>query len=237
MSYSNGPKIVTSGLVLHLDAASSKSYPGSGTTWNDLSGNNNNGTLTNGPIYSTLNRGCIVFDGSNDYININSTLANSILSALTYNIWIKPNAVAGMGLCVNFNSATSQSGFDFRLTSSSIDIIYFSNGANYIGRRASILYSSNIWYNITATWNGAVNNNGFSIYLYGNRADDTNVSGGTVSSITNGGASLEMGRERFASGPTNYLNGSIGNFSIYNRVLLSSEILQNFNCTRGRYGL
>ena len=59
---------VTSGLILNLDASNANSYPGSGTTWYDLSGNNKNGTLTNGPTFSAANGGCIVFDGVNDYV-------------------------------------------------------------------------------------------------------------------------------------------------------------------------
>jgi len=67
-----GPKIVTSGLVLCLDAANKRSYPGTGTTWTDLSGNSNNGTLINGPTFNAGNQGGIVFDGTNDYISIGS---------------------------------------------------------------------------------------------------------------------------------------------------------------------
>jgi len=65
-----GPDIVTDGLVLALDAANVKSYPGSGTTWRDLSGNDGNGTLTAGPTFSTDNGGVISFDGSDDAVDI-----------------------------------------------------------------------------------------------------------------------------------------------------------------------
>ena len=77
MSLSRGPKIVTNGLVLYLDAANKKSYPGSGTTWTDLSGNNNTGTLTNGPTFDSNNGGSIVFDGTNDYVS--NTMSNCVL--------------------------------------------------------------------------------------------------------------------------------------------------------------
>jgi hypothetical protein len=69
MSLSHSPSIVTNGLVFCLDAANSKSYPGTGTDWTDLSGNQINGILTNGPAYNSSNGGSIVFDGINDYIN------------------------------------------------------------------------------------------------------------------------------------------------------------------------
>ena len=67
MGLSHSPSLVMNGLVLCLDAGNSKSYPGTGTTWTDLSGNGNNGTLTNGPTYSSANGGSLVFDGTNDY--------------------------------------------------------------------------------------------------------------------------------------------------------------------------
>lgn len=68
MAFANGPVIVKNGLIFNLDAADRNSYPGSGTTWSDISGNGNNGTLTNGPTFSSDNGGVIVLDGSNDYI-------------------------------------------------------------------------------------------------------------------------------------------------------------------------
>ena len=71
---SSGP-IITSGLVLFLDAGNTSSYPGSGTTWTDLSGNGNNGTLTNGPTYTSSNGGAIVFDGINDFVNSGSSIS------------------------------------------------------------------------------------------------------------------------------------------------------------------
>ena len=73
MSYSNGPTIVTDGLVLALDAGDRNSYPGSGTTWNDLAGSNNL-TLYNSPSFSSNNGGHFLFDGANDYMTIQLSL-------------------------------------------------------------------------------------------------------------------------------------------------------------------
>jgi len=79
MGFYRGPQIVTSGLVLHLDAANLKSYPGTGTTWYDRSGNLNggvvnNGTLYNGPSFSSTNMGSLVFNGTNSYVRVDSTI-------------------------------------------------------------------------------------------------------------------------------------------------------------------
>ena len=70
MAFSFSPRIVTDGLVLYLDAANQRSYPGSGTTWSDISRGGNNGTLVNGPTFDPGNGGSIVFDGVDDYVSI-----------------------------------------------------------------------------------------------------------------------------------------------------------------------
>ena len=77
MAFNNGPRIVTNGLVLCLDASDRNSYPGSGTTWYDVSNNGNHATLTNGPTFSTSNGGIFTFDGSNDYADVSLNLRNS----------------------------------------------------------------------------------------------------------------------------------------------------------------
>ena len=87
MATDYNPSIVTDGLVLCVDAANTKSYPGSGTTWTDISSKGNNGTLTNGPTFSSGNGGAIVFDGTNDYVDFGSQVAN--LSTSTISFWIK----------------------------------------------------------------------------------------------------------------------------------------------------
>ncbi len=91
MSLSRGPKTITNGLVLYLDAANKKSYPGSGTTWTDLSGNVYNGTLTNGPTFSAANMGSIVFDGTNDNIQLGNASTFLPTSAISLNCWAKTN--------------------------------------------------------------------------------------------------------------------------------------------------
>ena len=81
--------IITRGLVLHLDASALESYPGSGTSWSDLSGNNNNGTLTNGPTFSSGNQGYINFDGTNDYVTIpDSSNWDFGTGVFTIDLWI-----------------------------------------------------------------------------------------------------------------------------------------------------
>ena len=87
MAFNYSPKIVTDGLVLYLDAANTKSYPGTGTVWTDISRTNNNGTLTNGPTYTSTFGGSIVFDGTNDSVVSANTINITGASARTMNIW------------------------------------------------------------------------------------------------------------------------------------------------------
>ena len=90
MSYSYGKSIVTDGLVFYVDAANSKSYPGTGTDWADLSGDAT-ATLTNGPTYSSNNGGYIDFDGSNDHVEVTG-INVSALSAFTLEAWVYPTS-------------------------------------------------------------------------------------------------------------------------------------------------
>ena len=94
MGFYRGPNIVKDGLVLHLDAANYKSYPGSGTTWSDLSGNGNNGTLTNGPTFDSGNRGSIVFDGSNDFVYLSNPSSLAFGTGdFSIEIWCNPDSI------------------------------------------------------------------------------------------------------------------------------------------------
>ena len=89
MASHSGPDIIEDGLVLALDAANTKSYGGSGTTWSDLSGNGNDGTLTNGPTFSSDNLGCIVFDGSDDRVDGVHNSELNLTNDLTVECWFR----------------------------------------------------------------------------------------------------------------------------------------------------
>jgi len=100
----HSPRIITDGLVLCLDAGNPKSYPGSGTTWTDLSGNGNNGTLTNGPTYNSGNLGSLVFDGVNDYVNLGDL---DLPAPFTLSIWFKGNTTQSQQYCGLLNKSSS----------------------------------------------------------------------------------------------------------------------------------
>lgn len=233
MTYQTGPRIVNDGLVFYVDAADANSYPGSGTTWTDLSGNGNNGTLTNGPTFSSANRGSIVFDGTNDYILINNSTSTNISNNVTYAIWIRPSVnITNTGQNNSdvsfFRKQTSGSGFIlevFGTTASNKQLSFFVNYPS--GVTTTYTLNANIWYYIVGTYDGSVS------YLYVNGSQ---VATSTFTTTVTTSAAIHIGTFIPSSTPTRNFQGNISNCSIYNRALSTNEILQNYNATKGRYG-
>jgi hypothetical protein len=227
MAFTYSPKIVTDGLVFAVDAANTKSYPGSGTTWTDLSGNGNNGTLVNGPTFDSGNGGSIVFDGANDYINIGSNTGFDFSSNQTILMVLKPEesnisrrnpyaqAYGGYGTITHepagqfsyYHGTNGSDGNPYQGTSSNFTVL--ENEVAMITLTRSPTYVR--WYKngiLTQQQNNnyptAVNNNR-PIYLCA----------GYVS---------------------NYL-GKVYLTFLYDKVLTTQEVSQNYNALKGRFGL
>ena len=128
MSAYSGPEIANDGLVLALDAANPRSYPGSGTTWTDLSGNGNNGTLVNVPTYSNANGGSIVFDGVDDYVSGSISTINSWSMCL----WYLSTDITSQVVFYPFSGTTSATGLGFggTLNATTNNRWYFFDGTN-----------------------------------------------------------------------------------------------------------
>lgn len=212
--------IVTSGLVLNLDAAKRDSYPGSGTTWRDISGNGNNGTLTNGPTFNSNNYGSIVFDGIDDYAltNYDGILGTNPRS---FAVWFKPNSSANKNL-MGYGQQVSKKMWDILLYNGNIGIHLYNSGAE-----AGTPYTVGVWQYITFTYTHP------TIYSYMNGVYKNSY---TDSSIDTG-AIKKLNIARGAYDVYAYYNGIVANIQIYNRALSPSEILQNYNATKTRYGL
>lgn len=226
----SGQKIVTNGLVLHLDAAQLRSYPGSGTTWSDLSGNNYNGTLTNGPTFNSANGGSIVLDGVNDYVNL-GTFTNFGSSNRSVEVWFRILSlpISGYDRIIAFpadDTSTDTPAFTigFGNTTSNFSIGF--GGTPYNGYLSLPAFSLSTWLCVVGTIQGNVING----YLNGNFiAQATNT--GTVATNPIG----YIGRYNNFYGQ--YGNADISNVKIYNRALSAAEIQQNYNATKSRYGL
>ena len=221
MSLGHSPSIVTSGLQLYLDAANSKSYPGSGTNWADLSGNNLNATLQNSPTYNSSNNGSIVFNGTNQFASIpNNSLLNASLS-MTLSAWIYITSFRGYMSILG--KGDGGSGYDFRIdSSSSLNLVKYT----IVDQNVTIpTLSSATWYNISAV-QGAT-----SVTYYINGVSTGSFS--NSSSYVTNSSEFRVARNR----DTIYSSIRVSNVLFYNRNLSQSEISQNFNATRGRYGI
>lgn len=256
MAVAYNPGVVTNGLVLALDAGNTKSYPGSGTTWTDLSGNSNTGTLTNGPTYNSSNGGSIVFDGVDDYVtngNSSFTIANNLFAdtngSWSVSAWFKfpvsptqsrSDALNG-GNCsyhIFGRSGGIATGATFGIFVAGTSTVYGTNTNKCVaairGTNTPIsntLVNTNTWYNAVVTWNGSV------AYGYLNASSPTTLTVGTATvQIYN----IDIGNTASLNTPsTGYHNfeGSISNVQVYNRALTTAEISQNFNALRGRFGI
>jgi hypothetical protein len=245
MSYTNGPRIVTNGLVLCLDAGNTKSYSGSGTALNDLSGNNNTGTLTNGPSYNISNAGNIVFDGTNDFVNINHSSSLNLSNNFTVSVFTKVNTdVFTPGCCNAYNIITKKTSinnsnkgwicsYDFR-TSGVIQLrvndgVTFSSDVTPV----SDINLRNIYCQtgtfVHSCWTLSGYNAGFYVNGIYRRTTTTNNIRTDVLSDYGNSVNINIGS---ASASVNF---SLGSLSIYNRVLSASEILQNYNALKGRF--
>jgi hypothetical protein len=225
MAFNNGPKIVTDGLVMCLDASDRNSYPGSGTTWYDVAGNNN-GTLTNGPTFNSTNGGSIVFDGADDYISDTITGLPTGASARTVNIWVKitgtPSSNPYFGLC-GYGAQSTANTFDLGYIDATGKVFLDVYGAGGIQNTSSL--SKNIWYMITGIYTGTT----LQLYINGILENSNTY----VINTSNSAFKLGV----ITWGYPAPLIGNISNAQIYNKALSSTEVLQNYNATKSRFNL
>jgi len=225
MAYINTPPVVTNGLILHLDAGNRLSYTSGSTVWNDLSGNNNSGSLTNGPTFNSANQGSIVFDGSNDYVVMNKTITPT--SNITYIVFLWKNGTpqsAYAGILVGREGTLSALGIC--MDSSGINTWVFWNSSVVNG----IPIPDQSWCMLAMTNTTGGNN---IMYSYSSTSKSIVTTNAAVNSVNN--ATLYVGSDALNAG--RYFNGRIGYSMIYNRALSTQEINQNYNALKNRYGL
>jgi hypothetical protein len=228
MGISGGPDIIQDGLVLSLDAADRNSYVGSGTTWRDMSGNNNNGTLVNGPTFNSANEGSIVFDGVNNYVTIPHNSVFNMTSAMSFNFWFKSTKTVDCYISTKTeNSFYICVGPVGEVANKMSFYLQGTSGANWIQSVSDV--STGNWIHTIITWDSST---GSKIYLNG-ILDKSTANTGTAST---GNSPVLIGA-RFQDVYGGYGSGNISNFSIYNRALSASEVLQNYNAVKTRFGL
>jgi len=238
MSFSRGPKLVTDGLVLALDAANQKSYPGTGTVWTDLSGNGNNGTLVNGPSFDSGNLGSIEFDGVNEYVTGGGNITNSLFSENSYTLcaWFNWRGGGGGSDGRNYLLQNGGTNYPLSLEINSRDFNpprfatwqHTTTGNNHHNSNSTHTVNQNQWYNFIVS-NGISNT--IKMFVNGNEIFSTSTRSGDLLSFSG----FRIGTHR--SNNNRWFDGKISQSLIYNRALTADEVSQNFNATKSRYGL
>jgi hypothetical protein len=217
-------KSVTDNLVLSLDAANIKSYPKSGTSWNDLSGNNNNSVLTNGPTFTGSFGGNIIFDGANDTADI-STI--DLRTSFTYECWVNMNVINGFSFLGQGSTSPNNGLHIWNANDTSLRFGMYGNDTDV----NSLTSSTNTWYHYVFTYN---HSSPYTKNIYRNAVKQTTSEQQSQSQYT-GTGTLRIGAIYSSGG--NYANGRFAMARIYNRILADTEILQNYNSNKSRFGL
>jgi hypothetical protein len=228
VNYNSG-SIITNGLVLCLDAANSKSYPGSGTTWTDLSGTGNTGTLENGPTFDSANGGSIAFDGSDDYASIAHSDSLSLPTALTLSIWFYSGTAPGN--IAYLKGRTDADNYNPYLTFSGLYGWTGPNGRAFYTPSAGFI-QNNTWYNLVVSHTSGntpnVYRNGVLSTSYTfTEGDGTRALGTNTNQV---GINADIPRGTIES-----FNGRVASIQLYNRALSATEITQNYNALKSRY--
>ena len=234
------PAIVTSGLVLALDAANKVSYPGTGTGWYNLSGTIHSGSLKNGTTFSGGYGGSITTDGIDDYVNLGNASSIRMGSGdFTISTWVKILTQTGTatfkGVIASKNAAAAAAGYGF-YWNNSVNKFLWSTGN---GTSSSEIFTTNTWSSLVNTWanivmirqSGATNNGHFYI----NGVYESLSSAATVLNVdTTTNMTIGNAADFYS---LYWFTGTYGITQIYNRALSATEILQNYNATKTRFGL
>ena len=217
MACFEGPNIASSGLLLSLDAGNTKSYPGSGTTWTDLAGNGSVGALTNSPTYSSSNGGAIIFNGTNNYVDVPTNFG--VLSEYTFCHWSRRDAENRMPIGSRGGPIFYQYGDNsWAYTHGGV------GGEYYYPKSVSIPVGTWGFYCITY--------NGSAVRIYRNSVlEGSQATTGTANYTTG----VRIGF--WNNGPGYHYQGAIASVSMYNRALTQTEISQIYYIHRNRYGL
>ena len=214
MAAHGNPDIITDGLVVCLDAGDKNSYPGSGATWTDLSPNRSECTLYNSPTFSEDH---FIFDGTNS-VSIDEFQTQTGVNQYTWNLWVKsPSSVTSYDMIMSTD-------YSYLYLSFYTNKITFDS--NLTGVDRFFTYTTSTWYNLAVCVDGVAN----TTKCYVNASEEHS----DVAADTLDGHRLWLGR--WYDGNHDLINGNIGPVQIYNRALSASEVLQNYNAQKERFG-
>lgn len=229
-----GPNIITNGLVLSLDAANTKSYPGSGTTWFDKSGNGNNGTLTNGPTFSTDKGGTLVFTAANsNYVTLGNSkfqYQDNFTVEAVCRFTAVPNNAA---VCAARHPIIYNHDYGYNLFIGATGNLFFqvfnTVSANVNISSINSLIGQN-YFHVVGTKSGTT----VTLYINSILQNSATLSSNAVYYINE---PFVIGGFAVCGGNRFYANGNIAIVKVYNKALLASEVLQNYNGIKSRFGL
>jgi hypothetical protein len=226
------PSIVTDSLWVHLDAGNASSYSGSGTDWFDLSGNSRDSTLTNGPSYSSSDGGILTFDGTDDYATL-PTMAS--YTDFTIEAFYKTATIGASQYPVFGSPVSTAIGPRMEIQGSSFGNhrkLRFLNGNGtdwyFTEVYSDDIFTDDTWFHMACTWAGTGDKNA-RIYVNGSEE--------TATFVDTTGATPTDAEPRIMSISGNFNTGSLAILRFYNKALTSSEITQNFNAQKSRFGL
>lgn len=223
--------IVTDGLVFNLDGSQKGSYPGSGTTWYDLAGTATS-TLTNGTAYVSNNSGVMSFDGVNDYIDSGYDLSWNNSNSVSVDFWMSPSTISGGNSGIIGKTHPDWEWAFFQYTSN-IHLVYWNTAGGHTNDMDFSAYAfptANTWYHVVYTWNGSLS----SFYVNGTLVGSKVSSNPSVNQ--NRANNVAVGGHTYVWGDS-YWNGKVGAVRFYNKALSGSEITQNYNASKTKYGL
>ena len=216
------PNIVTSGLTLIIDSGYVPSYPTTGTTWYDLSGNVNDGTLVNSPTFNSSNNGYFTFNGTTQAATLTSL---NLQQNFTLDGWFNPSVLNGFVMFGQGTTSANQGLHIWYTTNTNIRFGMYANDTDF-----TVSTSTGNWYNIVCTYN---NSSPYTKQLYLNGVEQTGSIVGAAAYA--GSGTFRLGATYSSSGQ--YGNGSYAGMKMYNRILSATEVLQNYNATKTRFGL
>ena len=222
------PTIVTNGLVFYVDASNSTSYPGSGTTWYDLSGNGYNATLSGNATYNSGNGGYISLQSNTGFVDFGSSSAGSNTSSYTWGTWVNFSDVSSTNIFMARGNDSSGAGWNLAAviltTGFNASIVTTTPSTNQINASYSTTPVSNTWYYYTGVWNAGVS---LKVYINGVLRATQNTSSTNLRSSGAGWSSTLN---------TTYYNANLGSMIAYSTALSDVQILQNYNATKTRFG-
>lgn len=224
--------VITTNLLVYYDAGNSSSYSGSGTSWYDLSGNGKTATLTNGPTYTSSDGGAIQFDGTNDYVVVPQF--NDSTSDFTIEAWVRTATIgadnktiwghhtSGYGPRIEIDGSTYGHNRQIRFLHGTNTAWYWTE--DYTGS----IISDNAWYHIAATWSGTGDN---YARIYVNSTEENSAyHSGTYATSLNAVPSI-------GSSAGQYWPGRVAIVRFYTAALSATEVAQNYNAEKSRFGM